>query len=116
MTELKDLHAVVAKDGESPLSDSDMQPLLKQIPQWEVCTSCENDITCLTRKYSFDSYLSVLKFHETIGLLAEKEQHHPEMTTQWGSVSICWWTHTVSGLHMNDFVLAAKCDEVFASF
>ena len=47
-----------------------------------------------------------------VGALAEREGHHPEMTVAWGSVTVAWWTHKIDGLHENDFILAAKIDQL----
>lgn len=44
---------------------------------------------------------------------AEAEGHHPRLTVEWGSVVVEWWTHVISGLHCNDFVMATKTDEIY---
>ena len=48
-----------------------------------------------------------------IAKLSESEDHHPKMTVEWGKVSLEWWSHKIEGLHMNDFICAAKSDEIF---
>ena len=48
----------------------------------------------------------------TFGELAEAEGHHPAILTEWGSVEVSWWTHKIGGLHMNDFIMAARTDEL----
>ena len=45
--------------------------------------------------------------------IAEQEDHHPRIVTEWGRVAVQWWTHVISGLHRNDFIMAAKTDELF---
>ncbi|MDC0906739.1 4a-hydroxytetrahydrobiopterin dehydratase [Gammaproteobacteria bacterium] len=47
--------------------------------------------------------------------LAESQDHHPKITLEWGNVSVEWWSHKIKGLHMNDFICAAKSDEIFNS-
>ena len=113
MGELRDKSAIATKEGEQPLSDDEVRSLLKKVPDWKIEHSGERSLFVLSRTFEFESYQRVLRFHEQVGQLAETEQHHPEMTTQYGSVRICWWTHTVGGVHMNDFILAAKCDALF---
>lgn len=114
MSNLADGHAVPTKAGEQPLTDDETRSLLKQVPNWQIEYASGRSLFTLARSFEFDAYTKVLNFHSKIGELAETEQHHPEMTTQYGSVKVCWWTHTVGGVHMNDFVLAAKCDVLFS--
>lgn len=113
MTELTTMHAVPTKEGEKPMSDDELRSLLKKVPEWKLDNSNDGDLCFLTRTYSLKTYQLVLSFHQQVGDLAEEQQHHPEMTTQYGNVTIKWWTHTVGGVHMNDFILAAKCDRLF---
>jgi 4a-hydroxytetrahydrobiopterin dehydratase len=54
-----------------------------------------------------------LEFTNQVGELAEKEDHHPTILTEWGKVTVTWWTHVVKGLHLNDFISAAKTDQIF---
>ncbi len=46
--------------------------------------------------------------------MADLEDHHPQLVVEWGRLQVSWWTHAIGGLHMNDFVLAARCDELAA--
>lgn len=47
-----------------------------------------------------------------MGEIAEAEGHHPGLLTEWGSVTVTWWSHSIKGLHRNDFIMAARTDEV----
>jgi 4a-hydroxytetrahydrobiopterin dehydratase len=49
-----------------------------------------------------------------VGALAEADGHHPALLTEWGQVTVTWWTHKIRGLHRNDFVMAAKTDALVA--
>ena len=64
--------------------------------------------------FSFDNYLAGLDFVSKIANLAEEEDHHPEITLEWGKVTVSWWSHKIKGLHRNDFIAAAKTDSLFA--
>jgi 4a-hydroxytetrahydrobiopterin dehydratase len=48
-----------------------------------------------------------------VGEQAEEEGHHPALLTEWGKVTVTWWTHKIGGLHHNDFIMAARTDELF---
>ena len=57
--------------------------------------------------------MDALAFTNRVGELAEANDHHPALLTEWGSVKISWWTHKIEGLHKNDFILAAKTDPLY---
>jgi 4a-hydroxytetrahydrobiopterin dehydratase len=59
--------------------------------------------------------MSILLFTNLIADLAESQDHHPKITLEWGSVSLEWWSHKIKGLHMNDFICAAKSDNIYTS-
>ncbi len=96
----------------SPLvTEEERQEYLPQIPEWTI--EDVNGIEHLFRLYSFANFLEALAFTNLVGALAEQEGHHPELITEWGKVRVSWWTHKIDGLHLNDFVLAAKSDDLF---
>jgi 4a-hydroxytetrahydrobiopterin dehydratase len=68
----------------------------------------------LERVFAFDTFADALQFTDAVGQLAETEGHHPALLTEWGKVTVTWWTHTIGGLHRNDFILAAKTDTLYA--
>ena len=63
--------------------------------------------------------LTLVKYHwqklatNKVGDMAEDEGHHPGLLTEWGKVTVTWWSHSIKGLHKNDFICAAKTDDVF---
>ena len=57
--------------------------------------------------------MQALEFTKKVGALAEEEGHHPAPLTEWGSTTVTWWTHKITGLHRNDFIMAAKTDELY---
>ncbi|KAJ1027000.1 hypothetical protein NDA18_003021 [Ustilago nuda] len=66
----------------------------------------------LHRTYKFKDFTSAQAFANNLGELAEAEGHHPAIMVEWGRVTVWWWSHTISGLHKNDFVMAAKTEEL----
>jgi 4a-hydroxytetrahydrobiopterin dehydratase len=63
--------------------------------------------------FNFKNFLQALKFTNKIGAIAEEEGHHPRIITEYGRVTVDWWTHMIGGLHKNDFIMAAKTDEIY---
>lgn len=92
------------------LSDDQLRELQPQIPEWTVIQ--REDILRLERTYRTADFLSALDLTNRIGYLAEQEDHHPAILTEWGRVTVTWWTHKIRGLHRNDVVMAAKTDQI----
>ena len=90
--------------------DADISTLLAEIPEWQLIEV--NGIKQLVRCYDIKPYSTALDFVQRIGELADSENHHPEILLEWGKVTVTWWTHKIKGLHLNDFIMAARCDEL----
>jgi 4a-hydroxytetrahydrobiopterin dehydratase len=72
----------------------------------------KNGIKRLEKSFKFKDFAEALAFTNKVGKMAEKEGHHPDILTEWGKVTVSWWTHKINGLHKNDFVMAAKTDSL----
>ena len=97
--------------GKVPLAtDAEIAELKPQIPDWEIVSA--HGVSQLQRVYHFQNFKTALGFTNRVGDLAEAEQHHPALLTEWGKVTVTWWTHALNGLHRNDFIMAAKTDEI----
>lgn len=94
--------------GSRPMAAEDSNRLLASVPRWKKINS--DGIEQLRREFHFREFKDALDFTMKIGLLAEREGHHPTLLTEWGKVTVTWWTHKANGLHNNDFVMAAKTD------
>ena len=66
----------------------------------------------LERAYAFRTFKHALVFTNAVGEIAETENHHPSLLTEWGKVTVTWWSHSIKGLHRYDFVMAARTDEL----
>ena len=98
------------KDGPSA-TDAEIARFQPQVAGWEVVEL--EGIKRLRRAFSFDDFAQALEFTNRVGELAEDEGHHPALVTEWGRTTVTWWTHKIRGLHRNDFVMAAKTDELY---
>jgi 4a-hydroxytetrahydrobiopterin dehydratase len=78
------------------------------IPEWT--QEERNGVPRLVRVFRFPNFRDALGFTQRVGELAEREGHHPALLTEWGKVTVSWWTHKIRGLHRNDFIMAAKTD------
>jgi 4a-hydroxytetrahydrobiopterin dehydratase len=111
MSELTKKVCEPCKTGAPPATQEEIDKFKPQIPQWELIEV--DGIKRLLRKFTFDDFVKALNFTNKVGELAEQEGHHPAILTEWGSVEVSWWTHKIGGLHMNDFIMAARTDELF---
>jgi 4a-hydroxytetrahydrobiopterin dehydratase len=113
MNELKSMSCTRPTKGGPSLSLSEIDQYQSQVPDWEIVEI--EGVKRLVRQFKFDNFVEALEFTNRIGELAEQEDHHPSILTEWGRVTVTWWTHAVEGLHLNDFITAAKSDQLYVS-
>ena len=111
MTDLHQMKCVACRAGEPALTDNEIDVLLPEIPEWQVKE--ENGVKRLERVFKFKNFAQALEFTNKVGGLAEMEDHHPLIITEYGRVTLNWWTHAIKGLHKNDFIMASKSDRLF---
>ena len=92
------------------ISDEELRELMPQIPDWQVIVV--DGIMQLSREYGFDNFVQAMAFSNRVGEIAEAEGHHPAILTEWGKVTVTWWSHKIRGLHKNDLIMAARTDGV----
>lgn len=98
--------------GLPPLTPDEIAALHPQAADWTIVE--RNGIPRLERVFRFKTFAQALAFTHRVGALAEEEDHHPVLITEWGKVTVTWWTHAIKGLHQNDFIMAAKTDEAYS--
>jgi 4a-hydroxytetrahydrobiopterin dehydratase len=99
---------IPCRGSEPPLTDAQMDELAPFVPGWQVKEV--DGVKRLERVFKFKNFAEALAFTNRIGAIAEEEDHHPLLVTEWGRVTVLWWTHVIRGLHNNDFIMAAKTD------
>ena len=92
------------------VTPEEIEELSPQVPDWELVEV--DGVRRLRRAFSFSNFADALAFTNAVAEIAEREGHHPELVTEWGRTTVSWWTHKIKGLHRNDFVMAAKTDEL----
>jgi len=98
------------RGGIPPLTVEQAQSYLAQIPGWALV----DDGRGIGRSFRFKSFKEALDFVAKLGALAEIEGHHPDINFGWGWAKVTWQTKKIKGLHENDFIMAAKTDELTA--
>src|SRR6266568_7909336 len=110
--ELVQEKCIPCRGGEPTLTDTEIAWLQPNIPSWSLVD--QDGIKRLERVFRFKNFAQALAFTDKVGALAESENHHPAILTEWGRVTVTWWTHKIKGLHKNDFIMAAKTDALAA--
>lgn len=104
-------NCVPCRRGDTGLDEEQIQALSSVISGWKVYEI--NGIPRLERVFTFKNFVKALEFTNKIGELAEEQDHHPALLTEWGKVTVTWWTHAVGGLHRNDFIMAARTEVAY---
>jgi 4a-hydroxytetrahydrobiopterin dehydratase len=112
VSDLTQIKCVACQPGESAVTEAEIAELVPQVPEWQIVE--REGIQRLERAFKFKNFAQALAFTNRVGGLAEEEGHHPALLTEWGQVTVTWWTHKVRGLHRNDFVMAAKTGALYS--
>ena len=110
MTKLLEQKCAPCSGNISPATEEEINTYKAEVPDWNLIT--EDEKPRLQKVYEFPNFKAALDFTNSIGDIAEEEGHHPALLTEWGKVTVTWWTHSINGLHHNDFIMAAKSDEI----
>jgi 4a-hydroxytetrahydrobiopterin dehydratase len=113
MSTLQESQCAACNADAPRVTDDEAGQLKAQIPDWQIAE--RDGVRQLERVYRFKNFVQALDFTNKVGAIAESEGHHPALLTQWGSVTVTWWTHKIRGLHRNDFIMAAKTDQLAAA-
>ena len=107
MPDLANKHCVPCEGGVPPLSKNETDRLLSELKGWAIEKQYH-----LAKTFTFPNFVTALAFVNKIGALAEEQGHHPDIYLSWGMVKVETWTHAIKGLTENDFILAAKIDQL----
>lgn len=110
MPELFQMNCVACRADSPHATAADIAEWKPQIPDWQLIE--QDGIPRLQKVFTFKNFVEALAFTDRVGRLAEEEGHHPTLLTEWGKVTITWWTHKIKDLHRNDFIMAAKSDRL----
>ena len=108
MSDLAKMKCVACRGGEPALTDDEIAELHPDVPEWQVIEV--EGVKRLERAFKLKDFIEAMAFTNKVAMVAEKEDHHPLIVTEWGRVKIQWWTHKINGVHKNDFIMAAKTD------
>jgi 4a-hydroxytetrahydrobiopterin dehydratase len=113
MKNLYQQHCEACQLGAPVVTEEQAGQLLLKVPGWK--RDFHDGVDKLVREFHFIEFKDAFRFTYKIASLAEHEDHHPAITTEWGKVTVFWWSHKINGLHLNDFIMAAKTDMIAKS-
>ncbi|MCY4263625.1 MAG: 4a-hydroxytetrahydrobiopterin dehydratase [Gammaproteobacteria bacterium] len=113
MVKLYERHCEPCGLGASVVTREEGDQLMIAIPAWH--REFHDGMEKLIRTFHFVGFKEAFNFTYKVAALAEQEDHHPGIFTEWGKVTVYWWTHKINGLHVNDFIMAAKTDIIAKS-
>ncbi|MCL1623746.1 4a-hydroxytetrahydrobiopterin dehydratase [Moraxella sp. Tifton1] len=115
MSDLKSQFCEACQADAPKVTDEELAEFMKQLPDWAVISEqvSEHHVLQLKRVFKFKNFKAAWEFGEKLMHLAESEGHHPGIFVEWGKVTVTWWSHSIKGLHKNDFIMAVKTDELF---
>ena len=109
MSKLAKKRCIPCEGGVKPLTEADARKLMPELEQdWMLIDGGH----MLARTFNFKNFVATMKFVNKIAGIAEEEQHHPDLSISYNTLSIELTTHAIEGLSENDFILAAKIDEI----
>lgn len=117
MENLRVKKCVPCEGGIPPLKDDKIAEFLTQVPQWRVVPVTNTKgktVNTIQRSVKFKTFVDGIAFINDVAGLAEAEGHHPNFNVQYNQIDFTLWTHVIGGLHENDFILAAKINDLIA--
>ena len=112
MSDLLNKKCVPCEGGILPFDISEIHKYQKKIDGWEVNVNSKT-IYFLEKNFTFKNFINSQEFINKVGKISEEERHHPDISFGWGYAKIIITTHAIEGLSENDFILAAKIDQIF---
>ena len=108
MEELREKKCKSCSGEEEPLKGNEIEEFLGRVKEgWNVVENKK-----IRKVFSFENFKRGMAFAQNIASVAEKEQHHPDLCIHYKSVEVELTTHAIDGLSENDFIMAAKIDEL----
>lgn len=111
MADLTQEKCVACNRASPKVTGDELASLKPQIPDWDIVEVA--GVPRLARVFKFPDFAQALSFTNRVGALAEEEGHHPALLTEWGKVTVSWWTHAIGGLHRNDLIMASRTDRLY---
>ncbi|MDA3934614.1 MAG: 4a-hydroxytetrahydrobiopterin dehydratase [Gammaproteobacteria bacterium] len=108
MTDLAQQKCVPCEGGTQPLSNEQASKLLQQLTGWTL----QNDGKAIQRRFEFKGFYKTMAFINALAWIANQQMHHPDFSAGYNFCLVTFTTHAINGLSENDFICAAKVNEL----
>jgi 4a-hydroxytetrahydrobiopterin dehydratase len=108
---LAEERCVACRSDAPAVTPAEIAEFSSLIPEWDLLD--RDGTPRLSRTFRFPNFAAALAFTDGVGALAEEAGHHPSILTEWGRVTVTWWTKKIRNLHRNDFIMAARTDQLY---
>ena len=105
--ELATKDCIPCKGGVPPIKGRELEGLLRHAPGWTVVGEHH-----IVKMFTFPDFKTALEFTNKVGAIAEEQGHHPDILLKWGKVEVTLYTHKIDGLTENDFIMAARINNL----
>ncbi|HLF29413.1 MAG TPA: 4a-hydroxytetrahydrobiopterin dehydratase [Xanthomonadales bacterium] len=105
---LTDRHCKPCEGGVDPMSRQQAETLVSQVEGWALSA----DGKAISRRFEFKGFYKTMAFINAMAWVANNENHHPDFTAGYSYCEISYTTHAIDGLSENDFICAAKINEL----
>ena len=106
--QLRAKRCLPCEGGVPKLTPAEAEAQLAKLQGWAIVHQGER----IRKEWVVKNFMAAMCFFEQVAEVSETEGHHPVIVTEWGKVTVTWWTHKIKGLHRNDFIMAAKTDRL----
>lgn len=90
------------------MSEDEAKKYIQETPDWSLIDRGKK----IKRTFPFKNFALAMTFAQKVGVLSEQENHHPDITFGWGYCQVVFYSHKIQGLHENDFIMAAKVNQL----
>jgi len=111
MRDLVDMKCVPCRGGVPKLTEIETRELHTLVSNWDIVD--RDGILRLEREFPFQDFTGAFDFTNKVGKLALNVDHDPAIVTGYNQTTVTWWTHSARGLHRNDFIMAARTDQLY---
>ncbi len=108
MEKLSEKKCKPCEGGASPLTQEKTNDLLSQLNEWAL----DKTATAIQKTFHFKNYFRTIGFVNAVAWIANQEEHHPDLTVSYNRCNVSFTTHAIKGLSENDFICAAKVDQL----
>ena len=109
MSKLVEQHCHPIDKSTAPLSVSDTDKLLREIHEWQA-----QENRAIVRTFKFKDFYETMAFVNAVAFIAHQQDHHPDMNIGYNRCKVCYSTHSIGGLSINDFICAAHIDHLLS--